>query len=212
MTTRKPKSQIVENEFYPTPSWAVHRLLDRCLESHELDRGTFLEPAYGNGAIPLAFQTYQERIDGVEWYGIDVDLDANVMKEAGGRVKVGDFTTYSIVRHSEKYKAFPKRFDLVITNPPFSLAMDYLITASQITNSIFMLLPITWLASAKRHNVISKYVPDTFLIPDRVSFTGDGASNSVEYAWFYWDTRKPKTVGSLQILDLTPLEERKERD
>lgn len=209
MPSKKRREEIAPNEFYPTPEWCIHRLLDRCLESHELDKGTFLEPAYGEGAIPQAFASYKERIDGVEWFGIDIEPDTRTMKESAGNVVCDDYTTYLIARHTDKFRLFPKRFDLVITNPPFSLATEYLINSLQVATGVFMLLPITWLASAKRHHLITKSTPDVFLLPDRVSFTNDGQSNSVEYAWFYWDSVKPKSKGSIEVLDLTPLEERK---
>src|SRR5689334_10139470 len=93
-------------ETYPTPAWCVHRLLDEI----DLPRGGYwLEPAVGDGAIVRAIRGREEYTE-VKWWTNDVrDVGADV---------TSDYQTWGVPANGRIY-------DVVITNPPFSLARSF---------------------------------------------------------------------------------------
>lgn len=77
--------------------------------------------------------------------------------------------------------------DLIITNPPFSLAIDFLIKSLSEAKSVFYLLPHSILGSKDRVTFWQNNRPTHMLnVPARPSFTGKG-TDAREYAWFGWD-------------------------
>jgi hypothetical protein len=79
--------------------------------------------------------------------------------------------------------------DLIITNPPFSIALDFLTQSLGESQTVCYLLRLGFLGSIDRH-AFWKANPLTHLAviseKGRPSFTGKGTDNS-EYAWFIWD-------------------------
>lgn len=79
--------------------------------------------------------------------------------------------------------------DLIITNPPFSIALDFLSQSLMEAQTVCYLLRMSFLGSQGRHS-FWKANPLTHLAviseKGRPSFTGKGTDNS-EYAWFIWD-------------------------
>lgn len=83
------------------------------------------------------------------------------------------------------------RADVIITNPPFTLAMEFISTALDrdlsIGGTVIMLLRMGFLGSEKRADFWRKYPPTHFVLcTPRPSFVNGGTDNS-EYAWFVWD-------------------------
>jgi len=89
----------------------------------------------------------------------------------------------------------PERFDLIITNPPFSLAMEFLLKLLDEADTVIYLLRLNMLGSQARRDFWNNR-PPTHLFPlaRRPSFTGNG-TDATEYAWFAWDR------GSLILVD-----------
>jgi hypothetical protein len=90
--------------------------------------------------------------------------------------------------------------DLILTNPPFSIAEQFVEKALLESNSVVMLLRLNWLGSQKRYDFWLKN-PATGLIilSKRPSFTGTG-TDSTEYAWFIWDKtgKLPKGISHIK--------------
>jgi hypothetical protein len=80
--------------------------------------------------------------------------------------------------------------DLILTNPPFNLAMDFVFRALQEVTArgttVAMLLRLAFLASATRAPFHIANPSDVFVLAKRPSFTEDGKSDSADYAWFIW--------------------------
>jgi hypothetical protein len=76
---------------------------------------------------------------------------------------------------------------IIITNPPFSLALEFLGKSLWEAGTVCYLLPLNFLGSIKRHE-FWKANPPTHLFPlsRRPSFTGKG-TDACDYAWFVWD-------------------------
>lgn len=78
--------------------------------------------------------------------------------------------------------------DLTVTNPPFSLAQEFITKSLQHTRGIVAyLLRLNFLGSQKRKDWWQSRRPShLYILSKRPSFTG-GATDATEYAWFIWD-------------------------
>lgn len=177
------------HEVYPTPEWCVHRLLDEV----ELPAGIWLEPACGEGAIVRAVESHSERYRSVRWWLCDVReeaLDAadNASKSVIHHKWIGDFIAVDPVRVAAQRALV----DLAITNPPFSLAQDFIVQTRRMAPLVYMLLPLPFFGSAGRESFFREHAPTAiYQLPDRPVFAGTG-SNSVEYGWWCWNDHAPK--------------------
>lgn len=186
-----------EHDFYPTPSWCVDRLLDAV----PLPGSNFLEPCSGTRGICSAVDAWQEREGSgpARWTTVDINpihmpthcADFVSPSWASGGNVLGD-----------------RMFDAVITNPPYSLALDFVKQSLRHTSFVAALLRLNWLASAQRHHWLSRNMPDVFVIPERPSFTGDGKTDGCDYAWMVW-RNGIANGGTIQVLDRTPVERRR---
>jgi len=76
--------------------------------------------------------------------------------------------------------------DVIITNPPFSLAHEFCDHALDRGNTVVMLLRLNFLGSQKRYAWWKFHEPDAlYVLSKRPDFTG-GGGDSCEYAWFCW--------------------------
>ncbi|WP_436663579.1 hypothetical protein ACOALA_13645 [Alicyclobacillus acidoterrestris] len=81
-----------------------------------------------------------------------------------------------------------ERYDFIITNPPFSLAQEFVEKSLTLANCVIMLLRLNFLASGKRKEFWEKHPPTAIhVLTKRPSFTGTG-TDATDYAWFVWDT------------------------
>ena len=75
----------------------------------------------------------------------------------------------------------------IITNPPFSLALEFCDHAINHAPNVFMLLRLNFLGSQKRRDWWRRNPPAAlFILSERPSFTDDGQTDATDYAWFYW--------------------------
>lgn len=81
--------------------------------------------------------------------------------------------------------------DVIVTNPPYSLALEFISHALFVSPNVYMLLRLNFLASQKRSVWFRQHEPSAlFVLSRRPSFTGIG-TDATDYAWFYWgDTHK----------------------
>lgn len=92
-------------------------------------------------------------------------------------------------------KALP-RVDLVLTNPPFSLATEFIDRSfSHCDGVIAYLLRLNFLGSQKRKQWWQTRIPThLYILSDRPSFKFTGQTDATEYAWFVWDKRNSSYV------------------
>jgi hypothetical protein len=143
------------------------------LEKEEFN-GTILEPACGSGAI---LNTLKEKLSNtVIGYDLSAGTDFDFLKEKG-------------------------EYDNVVTNPPFSLAMEFILKAKQVAKKkIAMLLPLSYLHGVDRYHKI--YQDDVFSLSQVYVFTrypmlgeelrtdGKYKTGMMVYAWYIWVNRK----------------------
>jgi len=84
---------------------------------------------------------------------------------------------------------FPPQFDMIITNPPFSIAQEVATKAfSEVAPGgvVVMLLRLNFFGSQRRRDWWDTYRPDyVFIHSKRMSFTGHG-TDSIEYMHCIW--------------------------
>jgi hypothetical protein len=191
-----------EADYYPTPGWCVKRLLEHpTLFRMQEQAGEWLEPCIGDGAIVRAVNSslrrYNPEYPLPRWTGCDIRPECAAEVAGLGLMYFAqrDFTT------------LPPglKFDVSISNPPFSIAMDIIEASMVQANVTIMLLRVNFLGSAERQPWFLKHKPDVYLLPNRPSFIG-GKTDSIEYAWFVWGLTDG---GHFYHLALTPKEERR---
>lgn len=156
-----------KHDFYPTPKEATQALVDFLKDTARLLPNDMVwECACGENAI------------------------VNVLKENGCKTwatdiqKGQDFMTYEM----------QEDFDWIITNPPFSMAEDFIRKAASYGKPFAFLLKSQYWHSAKRLPLF-KAIPPTFVLPLtwRPDFTGEGAS-MLDVSWIVWCGKPMLTI------------------
>jgi hypothetical protein len=183
---KNPKRAMLD--YYPTPSWVVYRFLEKI----QLPGGCWFEPCAGDGAIAKAVN--QVRSD-VTWMLNEIQPEmATKLKELDPLVTNQDYLTFN--------KTNEKTPRVIITNPPFTLAMECLKKSFEINPEyVVFLLRLNFLASKSRAQFMSENTPDIYVLSQRPSFTANGGRDSIDYAWFVWHRdRISNSPGKLVIL------------
>lgn len=119
----------------------------------------YWEPACGDGRLIRWM-----REDGLEADGADLNSGYDFLKDATVR-------------------------QAIITNPPFSLALEFCDHARRHAPEVLMLLRLNFLGAKKRYQWWRRNEPSAiFVLSERPDFTG-GGGDSCEYAWFAWGIR-----------------------
>ena len=173
---------------YYTPAWCVRRLVERVA----LPGGDWLDPCAGNGALVRAFA----RPD-VRWSAVELDPAAAAQIPPDVTVDVGDYLSWRPTRP----------VDVVVTNPPFSLAEAFLRKALDEAPCVAFLLRLHFLAATCRADLLRARTPDVYVLPNRPAFLGNGERDNMEYGWCVWGT--PGSGGRFEVLAVTPPSERR---
>ena len=168
----------VDNDFYATPRNAIEAILNEVKLN-----GSILEPAAGQGHISKLLKEYYP-------YSEIVSTDLIQREEKFGIPIQGgvDFLTHE----------FNRKFDNVITNPPFNLAQEFIERALKLSNDkVIMFAKIQLLEGNKRRELFDntplKYV---YVFSKRVNPLRNGEeldengkpwSSTMCFAWFVWE-------------------------
>lgn len=151
-------------DFYATPITAFAPLIPF------LPKVRTWEPAQGDGRLVRAMAAF-----GIDAHGSDLFPQDN-----GGEAI--DFL-----------KTGGHHWPCIVTNPPFSLAVEFIDHAFAHSDHVFMLLRLNFLGSKKRKAWWAMHEPDAiFVLSSRPKFCknkkGKWATDACEYGWFYWST------------------------
>lgn len=162
-------------DWYPTPSWATSRLLD---SAPSMRGARVLEPCVGAGDISDAL------------IGAGCCVETN---DFDRRVVADSHLDATFVRSWQEIE----RPDFVVTNPPFSLAPAIVPLAwEHATVGVAMLLRLSYLEPCEnRATWLEAHPPGKVLVLPRISFTGDGKTDSVTCAWIGWAKQPGVFVG-----------------
>jgi hypothetical protein len=185
------------SDYYPTPAWCVHRLL----EDLALPGGVWLEPSAGEGAIIRAVNS--RRFD-VDWIAIEVREEcAPALRAAGADAFVADFLGPDV-----GWTGRTRFFDVALLNPPFTHAQAFIERCKAMASWVCALERLNFLEGEERCEWLRADPPDVYVLPNRPSFTGDG-TDSIAYAWFVWGPVRNRAAGRVQVLPVTPAAERR---
>lgn len=165
-----------EDDFYPTPSYAVERLLD--FESFE---GEIWEPVCGDGAISKVLQSR----------GMQV-FSSDLVDRGFGDTHVDFLNTTRLC-------------GAVITNPPFVLAQEFIEHAKGCArNKIAMFLKTTFLEGVRRYPLFKDTrfpLARMYQFCARVKLSKPGlvtnGGGMLAFAWFVWE-REHKGPATLE--------------
>lgn len=167
-------------DFYATPQVAVDELLAEI--GPLLGEGYVLDPAAGDGALLTAVK---DALPDRAVVGIEIDPARCAMAAA----RFGPDWVWEADYLKEEYPGYPE-FALVIANPPYSLAQEFvdkMLRERGQDTIVAALLRINFLGSQKRAQWWLSHRPDAVrVLSKRPSFTGDGKTDSTEYAWYLW--------------------------
>lgn len=163
--------QRKKSDFYETPYSLTWQLLEN--EGFDFSRKV-LEPSCGNGAISNEL----------------------IKKFGPENVEYSDISEGHDFLLREEWD----KVDYIITNPPFSLAMEFILKAKKIAKNKFaFLLPLSYLHGEERYNKIYKDIDfplSHIYVFTRYPMLGeplrdDGKYNTgmMVYAWYVWDKK-----------------------
>lgn len=166
------------HDYYPTPPGTVAKIMPCVMGALDgIACPRILEPGAGDGRIIKSLLAYLgNRLSlpvaiEVEWRNYPSPIEGFAPQ---------DFL------HWEPEEPF----DLVIANPPFSLALEFFehsLHCLRDGGHIFFLLRLGFLASKRRHERLwSVHPPEwVYVLVRRPSFT-KGGTDVQEYAWYHW--------------------------
>jgi hypothetical protein len=178
-----------EHDFYSTPEWCTRALFEHL---PMLQERLVLDPCAGDGAILKVAQGYRLETHGIELR--DVPMPEGATTWWAGRDAL----------LSQQSEVYGYRFSNIVTNPPYSLAQEFIEAWRDRVHFSAWLLRLNFLGSQKRAAWFRQRPPARVLIlPRRPSFTG-GATDSCEYAWMVWDAPEYTDSTKLEWLEVSP--------
>lgn len=168
-----------KSDYYVTPVDKIHEFLDefKRVEPGVFDGETiFLDPCAGGDeyhsmSYPRALE--EQGIPSERVVTIDIREDA-----------LAEFTGDYLEDSS------PVTPDVVITNPPFILAREFIEKSlAEVVDGgfVIMLVRLNFFGSKTRRDMWAKQLPKySFVHSRRMSFTDDGKSDSIEYQHLVW--------------------------
>lgn len=159
---------------YPTPHWCFEQIY-RQLPMAEWDFTQFtsaLEPAAGDGRIAGFLEMFMPN----RVRRLDIDQGLNFFQQFNHHLP------WNPVSRQPRYA-----FDLIMTNPPYTKAFEFVQKSLQLAPTVIMLLRLGFLASNARADFLRTHEPTKLIVlSNRPSFTGNG-TDWYDYAWFVWD-------------------------
>lgn len=156
-------------DFFPTPAWATHALID-----NEKFEGDIWEPACGNGAM------------------------SEVLALTGQPVTSSDLYERGYGEGGIDFLRSNRRAANIVTNPPYNAAEGFVEAGLHKSDRKFaLLLRLAFLEGANRQRTIFTDAAPTrvWVFSERITFYPAGAvqkgSGTTAYAWFVWDLETP---------------------
>jgi hypothetical protein len=167
--TAKRFADLAGPDFFPTPAWATHALVE-----NEEFSGPIWECACGNGAM------------------------STVLEERGHQVYSSDLYDRGFGNTGIDFTRSEKRFENIVTNPPYNSAESFVKTGLKLANQKFaLLLRLAFLEGSNRQKTLFSLTPPSrvWVFSERITFYPAGAvkggSGTTAYAWFVWDRKAP---------------------
>lgn len=167
--TTKRFADLNGPDFFPTPAWATHALID-----NESFKGDIWESACGNGAM------------------------SEVLETTGNRIISSDLYDRGYGEADHDFLESWRKTENIITNPPYNAAEGFVEAGLERASRKFaLLLRLAFLEGANRQRTIFTQAPPSrvWVFSERITFYPAGAvqkgSGTTAYAWFVWDKDAP---------------------
>ena len=162
------------SDFYPTPEWCTRVVLERAVTEYIV-----FDPCAGDGAILRVAKELGREVWAKE---IRPECESALQSICGRLVVIGD-----ALRNPAFGQALVAEPAAVVTNPPYSLAREFIDVYTRRYRKAAFLLRLNFLGSQQRaHWWIANPPAKVLVLSRRPSFTGKG-TDATEYAWFVWD-------------------------
>ncbi len=163
--TTKRFADLSGADFFPTPKWATHALID-----NETFTGDIWESACGDGSM------------------------SEVLKTTGNRVISSDLYDRGYGEGGVDFLHSTRRAANIVTNPPYNAAEGFVKAGLDAADHKFaLLLRLAFLEGINRQKTIFTQMPPSrvWVFSERITFYPAGAvkkgSGTTAYAWFVWD-------------------------
>jgi hypothetical protein len=170
--TMKRFADLDGPDFFPTPAWATHALID-----NEKFMGDIWEPACGDGAMSRVLAQTGQQV-----------ISSDLYRRGFGEIGV-DFLDND------------RRADNIVTNPPYNSAEGFVAAGvNKAKRKFALLLRLAFLEGANRANTIFSCSPPNrvWVFSERITFYPASAeikgSGTTAYAWFVWDKGAPSNT------------------
>jgi len=107
-----------------------------------------------------------------------------------------------ILKGKDFLKIKPKKFDCIITNPPYSLKQQFLERAYNLGKPFAFLLPLTTFETKKRQSLFKEYGLEVIFFDKRINFetpSGEGSGAWFAVAWFTWGLNIGKELNFVEL-------------
>jgi hypothetical protein len=169
--TLKRFADLEGPDFFPTPAWATHALID-----NEKFSGDIWESACGDGAM------------------------SRVLKDTGKDIVSSDLFDRGFGEVGIDFLVTERRAENIVTNPPYNSAEGFVASGLKLAKRKFvLLLRLAFLEGANRANTIFSQSPPSrvWVFSERITFYPSGAvqrgTGTTAYAWFVWDKNSSGT-------------------
>lgn len=171
--TMKRFADLNGPDFFPTPAWATHALID-----NENFRGDIWESACGNGAM------------------------SEVLAITGRQVLSSDLYDRGYGEHGLDFlNGHVRKAENIVTNPPYNAAEGFVRNGlDRATQKFALLLRLAFLEGANRQRTIFTDAPPSrvWVFSERITFYPAGVvpkgTGTTAYAWFVWDKDASSTT------------------
>lgn len=167
--TTKRFADLDGPDFFPTPPWATHALID-----NEPFRGDVWESACGDGAM------------------------SNVLETSARSVRSSDLYDRGYGDPGIDFLTATTRASNIVTNPPYNCAEAFISSGLRLAQKKFaLLLRLQFLEGANRARTVFSQSPPArvWVFSERITFYPRGrersSSGTTAYAWFVWDRDAP---------------------
>ena len=194
MSSTKRGGKRCEADYYVTPPWCVQAVLPYLVKDViECPNQLWLEPCAGNGQIIKAVNSMMG--DWQPSWGI-VELREEEQKSL---VELDLDAQSSIFCPQDFLTWEPDHdYDIGFTNVPFSLSTQFVEKAMTCCEYFITLQRLNWFGSQKRRSFWKEHPANAYILDKRICFTGDGQTDSIEYAWFVFG---PECGGKYTLID-----------
>ena len=184
--TKKDLPERRPNDFYPTPYPFAKEALSHL--AYLPTPGIVIDPGAGDGVWGEAVRqtwptsTRWEKSPYIVGYEIrDEPVNSKYVAWTYNDWVIGDFLEQKL----------PDTIDLVVGNPPYNIAEKIFWKSMDALRSggwMALMLSLRFLSSARRLKIWEAHPPRKVIVcANRPSFTGDGKTNAMLYAFYYWE-------------------------